>query len=183
MRDADPKRADSKSSDSKTRGIQGWTLALPLLLILLWALAVEWQRTQARLTASRELLRIEADAQAAMRLPELPREQLMKQIEVLRALEPLDPSEFGIPLAIGSHFLLLGSSSSAIRWYEQALRLEIRPEILYNLARAQALAGNAETSAESLEKARVLDPQRFVGEEPPAARAATSSIEPAAEGG
>jgi tetratricopeptide (TPR) repeat protein len=165
------------------RAVNGWKLAVPLLLVLLWAMAGQWQRTRARLTASRELLRIEADALEAARQAALPRELLQSQIEVLRALGPLDPSEFGIPLAIGSHFLLLGSSSSAIRWYEQALRLETRPEILFNLARAQALAGNVELSAEYLEQARRLDPLRFAGEEPPAAHAASSPAEPATKGG
>ncbi len=138
-------------------------VVLPLLVVVLLAIAHEWQRGRARLTASRALSGLESSVARSLATGGAAEAQLQAGVQLLRKLdeEKLDPSEVGIPMALGSHYLLLESPDAAIRWYETALALETRPEILINLARAHRMAGNEEQALLYLEQAQVLDPLRY----------------------
>lgn len=76
----------------------------------------------------------------------------------LRDAEERDPLEVGIPIALGSVHLLLGSPQVAIEYYEKALALEKRPEIYLNLGRAQLGKGDKEAARTSFATALKLDP-------------------------
>lgn len=139
--------------------IRGWLLGVVLALVLVWAIAFQWQRSRERLTADRTLqqveLRVAQDVQRGTVRPEL----LRQQVEMLRTLWLLDPTGYGIPLAAGSHYLVLGEPRSAIRWYERAWALQARPEIALNLSRAWFAEGDRDEAERYMDRVRVLDPQ------------------------
>ena len=138
-------------------------IALALFVLCIWALNVQWERARSRLTASRVLLQVEVQMAGQLQQGGVSPQGLRANIELLRRVhdDELDAADFAIPLAIGSHYLLLENADSAIRWYERALELETRPEILVNLARAHELAGRQEESDRYLEQARDLDPLHY----------------------
>ena len=134
---------------------------------------VHLERSRERLTVSRVLSEIEIQVQILQRKGELREQQLLANIELLKRIEALDPSEAAIPLQIGSHYLLMQRPSAAVRWYEKALALEPRPEVLANLSLAYRMANDAEQANEYLRKAQILDPKRF-GAIPPATELASA---------
>ena len=136
-------------------------LALVVVALVAALLILQWQRVRQRMTASRALLQIEQKVNTDLSRGQLDPAQLRAQLELLRSVEPLDPSDFGIKLAIGSHYYLLREPLSAIRFYEEAAELELRPEILVNLSRAWQMEGNEQKAQELLERAKQLDPSRF----------------------
>ncbi len=129
-----------------------------VLLLLLVALGLELGRSRNRLRASAILWRTEGVARAAVASGRAPRELLSENLHWLRKAEKLDPVEVALPLARGTHHLLLGSGEAAMDAYSDALRLEPRPEIYLNLGRAQRLAGQSFAAEQSFATAVQLDP-------------------------
>lgn len=137
--------------------MNGRLLAWPLLLLLALALAGQTIRWDDRLTANRALRGIEALTAAAVRVGRA--DVLRANIESLRRMEKRDPLEVGLPLARGSQHLLLRQGQAAISAYEEALKLEPRPEIYLNLGRALALEGRIEEARQSFRTAVRLSPR------------------------
>ena len=137
--------------------MNGRLLAWPLLLVLALALAGQTIRWDDRLTANRALRGIEALTAAAIRVGRA--DVLRANIESLRRMEKRDPLEVGLPLARGSQHLLLRQGQAAISAYEDALKLEPRPEIYLNLGRALALEGRIEEARQSFRIAVRLSPR------------------------
>ncbi len=134
-------------------------LTAGLLAVLIFVSVHQTRSARARLTASRTLFQVENSVTAKMRLGTLDPRELRAQIALLQRVQPLDPADFAIPMAIGSQYLLLQNAPSAIRWYEKALSLEIRPEIALNLSRAHDMAGDEAEARRYREMAEVLDPR------------------------
>lgn len=141
-------------------------LALALLALVMMAGYHHYQRSRARLTVSRVLTQVERQILELQRRGQLSQPQLLANIELLKRIEHLDPSEPAIPMQIGSHYLLLQRPSAAVRWYEKALELEPRPETLANLSLAYRMANDMGVANDYLRKAKILDPRRFANVEP-----------------
>lgn len=137
--------------------MNGRLLAWPLLLLLALAFAGQTIRWDDRLTANRALRGIEALTAAAVRVGR--GDVLRANIESLRRMEKRDPLEVGLPLARGSQHLLLRQGQAAISAYEDALKLEPRPEIYLNLGRALALEGRTEEARQNFRIAVRLSPR------------------------
>lgn len=141
--------------------MNGRTLAGPLVLVLALALGGQTVRWRDHMAASRILKSVERLTLSARRTY-----VLYTNIELLRRAEKLDPSEVGIPLARGSQHYLLRQSQAAIEAYEEALRLEPRPEIYLNLGRALDLGGRRDEASRAFFLATRIDP-RLLPEVPP----------------
>ncbi len=137
--------------------MNGRLLAWPLLLVLALALAGQTIRWDDRLTANRALRGIEALTAAAVQVGRA--DVLRANIESLRRMEKRDPLEVGLPLARGSQHLLLRQGQAAISAYEEAVKLEPRPEIYLNLGRALALEGRTEDARQNFRIAMRLSPR------------------------
>jgi tetratricopeptide (TPR) repeat protein len=137
--------------------VNGRLLAWPLLVVLALALAGQTIRWDDRLTANRALRGIEALTAAAIRVGRA--DVLRANIESLRRMEKRDPLEVGLPLARGSQHLLLRQGQAAISAYEDAMKLEPRPEIYLNLGRALALEGRTEEARQNFRIAVRLSPR------------------------
>jgi tetratricopeptide (TPR) repeat protein len=141
--------------------MNGRALVWPLLLVLGLALVGQTIRWRERMTASRILNTVERMTMNARRTY-----VLYTNIELLRRAERLDPLEVGIPLARGSQHYLLRQPQAAVEAYEEALRLEPRPEIYLNLGRALDLAGRRDEARRAFFLASRMDP-RLLPEVPP----------------
>ncbi len=132
---------------------------LAIVLSVSLALGVFWQvqRSAERRLASRLLARVEAISLQLVAAGQAPRQILQRNLRDLRRAEELDPVESGIPLALGSQYLLLSRPQAAEQAYLDALAVEPRPEIYLNLGKAQMLAGQEAEARESFDKAVVLD--------------------------
>lgn len=84
---------------------------------------------------------------------------VIQNVAALRAIAELDPAEVGIPVALGSQYLLLGRYASAAAAYEQALRLEVRPETYLNLGRAMLGSQRRDDALDAFERAVLLSPR------------------------
>ncbi|HYU33546.1 MAG TPA: tetratricopeptide repeat protein [Thermoanaerobaculia bacterium] len=136
--------------------MSGRVLVWPLVLVLGLALVAQTVRCRDRLNASRKLHTVEATTLAAYRAQRT--DILRANIEVLRQAARRDPLEVGIPVARGSEHLLLGQPQAAIDAYEEALRLEPRPETYLYLGRALDLAGRTDEAARAFRLALRIDP-------------------------
>ncbi|HEY0510700.1 MAG TPA: O-antigen ligase family protein [Thermoanaerobaculia bacterium] len=150
-------------------GIPGRTLAAFLALVLAAALVGQTMRWHDRATGSRLLRRVELLSLAAASAGQAPPALLAANLDDLRRAAPLDPVEVGIPIARGTQYYLLGRPEAAERSYEEALRLEPRPEGYLNLGRAQWQGGRKEEAMRSFGVAVQLDPL-LARELPPGAR-------------
>ncbi|MDY7094776.1 MAG: hypothetical protein SX243_17530 [Acidobacteriota bacterium] len=130
-----------------------------ILLSVALAVGVVWQvqRSAERRLASRLLARVEAISLQLVAARQAPRQILQRNLRDLRRAEELDPVESGIPLALGSQYLLLNRPQAAEQAYRDALAVEPRPEIYLNLGKAQSLAGKDEEARQSFDKAVALD--------------------------
>jgi tetratricopeptide (TPR) repeat protein len=140
--------------------VNGRVLVWPLVLVLGLALAGQTVRWRERMAASRILKAVEGRTLTARRTS-----QLRENIKQLRRAGRLDPLEIGIPIARGSQYYLLRQSQAAVDAYEEALRLEPRPEIYLNLGRALELAGRKEEAGRAFRLALRIDPR--LGQEVP----------------
>ena len=141
--------------------MNGRVLVWPLVLVLGLALLGQTVRWRERMTASRLLNTVERMTLTARRAS-----VLYTNIELLRRAGQLDPLEIGIPIARGSQHYLLRQPQAAVEAYEEALRLEPRPEIYLNLGRALDLAGRREEASRAFFLASRIDP-RLLPEIPP----------------
>jgi tetratricopeptide (TPR) repeat protein len=147
--------------------MSGRVLVWPLVLVLGIALLGQTVRWRERMTASRLLSTAERVTLSARRASEL-----RGNIARLRQAGQLDPLEIGIPIARGSQHYLLRQPQAAVEAYEEALRLEPRPEIYLNLGRALDLAGRREEASRAFFLASRIDP-RLLPEIPPEYRPGT----------
>ncbi|HVS13703.1 MAG TPA: tetratricopeptide repeat protein [Thermoanaerobaculia bacterium] len=134
-----------------------WVVA-PLLAALVW-----WssERAYDRLRASVVLQGAESQgariAAQWSRLGPQARPLVTAHLQALRAVRELAPADARVPLAIGSHYLLLENATSATEWYRRALAVEPRAEIYLNLGRAALLAGDRPAALEHFRTAIRLD--------------------------
>lgn len=147
--------------------MNGRILVGPLVLLLGLALLAQTTRWQDRLAANRALRGVELLTVAAIQAKRA--DVLHANLESLRRAARRDPLEVGIPIARGSQHLLLGQAQAAIEAYEEAVRLEPRPETYLNLGRAFALAGRYEEARRSFRMAVRINP-RLASQVPPAHR-------------
>jgi tetratricopeptide (TPR) repeat protein len=135
------------------------------ILVLLAATVLYLRYAEGRLRASRQLAAVEqmtvqlAQQGAFARRPLPPQVRRLLESGASGLLEAgeRDPVEFGIPMARGSLFYLLGRSGAAVRAYEEALALEARSEIYANLGRVYFTAGDQDAAREAFRKAQRLD--------------------------
>jgi tetratricopeptide (TPR) repeat protein len=111
-----------------------------------------------RLRANRVLRVAEEDADLMARRGQLDRGLLRRNAAALELAQAGAPDDERIPLAAGSHYLLLGELSNASTWYRRALELAPRAETHLNLARVAWLRGDAENARAHFAKAVVLSP-------------------------
>jgi tetratricopeptide (TPR) repeat protein len=139
--------------------MNGRVIVWPLVLVLGIALVGQTVRWRDRRTASRTLRTVEAVTLAAYKAqrPDV----LRAHIEILRQAAKRDPLEIGIPIARGSQHFLLGQPQAAIDAYEEALKLEPRPETYLYLGRALDRAGRRDEARESFRLALRIDPRLF----------------------
>ncbi len=138
--------------------IRSWQLGVPLIALLLIALGAHFGSAGDRLEAARILrttsLVAQRSAQQGGQVPAI----LRANLRPLRRARELDTLEVGVPMALGSHYLLLGNAAAAIEWYEKAIDLEPRPNLYFNLARALLMAERSSEAFEHLDSAVRLDP-------------------------
>jgi tetratricopeptide (TPR) repeat protein len=137
-------------------GRAGFWLLAPLLAL---ALLAQTKRATERLQASKELHTVEVMTLQAARVGNRGDALLRLNLGVLRRAAEHDPTEVGIPMAIGSQYLLLGKAPEAIASYQAALALEPRPETYLSLGKAQLLAGDLDAARASFDSAVALDPR------------------------
>jgi tetratricopeptide (TPR) repeat protein len=133
-------------------------IVLPLLAALSW-----WSAARGfdRLRASATLQAAEQQgARIAAQMSSLgpqARPLITRNLQALRAVQEMAPADARIPLAIGSHYLLLENASSATEWYRRALEVEPRAEIYLNLGRAALVAGERDAALGHFRTAVQLD--------------------------
>jgi len=127
-----------------------------VVLVLLVALALQTDRLIDRIRANTALRQAEALSLIGEQRGQQGTGLLQLSLRILRGAQKDAPGEVGIPIAIGSTHLLLDSPQAAIDAYEEALALEVRPEIYLNLGRAQLAAGHREEARVSFARAVAL---------------------------
>lgn len=138
--------------------MKGKLLVWPVALALLVGLVLQTGRWRDRMAASRSLRQVELLTMAALSSGRAPRGLIPANLEALRRAAALDPLEVGIPIARGSQHLLLRNHRAAIAAYEEAARLEPRPEIDLNLGRVLLDAGRTEEARAAFQRAVRLSP-------------------------
>jgi tetratricopeptide (TPR) repeat protein len=137
--------------------MKGRTLAALLTVLLVLALAGQTVRWRDRLAGSRLLANAEALTLAVV-AGQVPQRALAENLKALRAAAALDPAEVGVPIALGSQYLLLGRAEPAEQAYLEALRLEPKAEVYLDIGRAQWMAGRREEALRNFALAVRLDP-------------------------
>jgi tetratricopeptide (TPR) repeat protein len=137
--------------------MNGRVLVWPLLLVLGIALAGQSLRWRDRLTASRILNTVEKLTMPAYRAQRM--DLLQTHVELLHRAQVRDPLEVGIPVARGSQHFLLRQPEAAIGAYEEALRLEPRPETYLYLGLALDSAGRFDEAGRAFRLAARIDPR------------------------
>ncbi|HVS15403.1 MAG TPA: tetratricopeptide repeat protein [Thermoanaerobaculia bacterium] len=154
-------------------------------LVLAASIALTWwssERAERRLRANLMLSFAERQgSQIAAQSGQMNRQlrpAIASTVQSLRQALPDAPADSRIPLAIGSHYLLLGNATEAAGWYQRGLELEARPEIYLNLGRAALLAGDRDSAIEHFRNALLIDvklrrsvPQELREEMPPPPKA------------
>lgn len=132
-------------------------LGLALCGLALAALGLETARAGRLLGANRRLRAVEITSLRAAQLGKQGEPLLLANLTVLRDGERMDPAEIGLRMARGSVYYLLGRMEDAVSGYQDALRLEPRPEIYLNLGRALAALGRRAESDAAVARAIRLD--------------------------
>lgn len=148
---------------------EGKSLGFILTAWLGMALAMQTVRWSDRMEASRRLRQAELVTMAAAVRGEVSPPLLARNLESLRVAAAKDPLEVGIPIALGTQYLLLSRFDRAAEEYGRAIELEPRPEGYLNLGRAQWMAGRTDEARLSFATAVRLDP-RLESELPRGAR-------------
>jgi len=139
--------------------VTGRLLVWPLLVVLALALAGQTVRWRDRMLGGRLLRTAELLSMRALATGGAPPQLIAVNLNALRRAADLDPVEVGIPIARGTQFLLAANPEAALDAYRQALALEPRPEIYFNLGRALHGAGRTEEARRQFEIALRLDPR------------------------
>lgn len=137
--------------------MNGRLLVWPLVLVLGIALVGQSVRWRNRLSVSRLLNTVERMTLPAYRAQRA--DVLQTHVELLRRAEERDPLEVGLPTARGSQHFLLRQNQAAIGAYEEALRLEPRPETYLYLGRALDQEGRTDEAARAFRTALRIDPR------------------------
>lgn len=137
--------------------MNGRVIVWPLVLVLGLALVGQTFRWRDRMTASRVLNTVERLTVPAYKAQRL--DLLRTNIDLLRRAGRRDPLEVGIPVARGSQHYLLRQPQAAIDAYEEALRIEPRPETYLYLGRALYMAGRGEEAGRDFRLALRIDPR------------------------
>lgn len=124
--------------------MKGRTLAWIICAVLAVALAAQTVRWRSLLTASRQLRRVELLAAAASSRGRASLELLAGGLQTLRSAQELDPTEVKIPMARGELQLLFRNYQSAVEAYQDAEKIEPRPEVYLGLGHAYARLGRTE---------------------------------------
>ncbi len=138
-------------------GGPGRILAWGIVLLLVAALGLQTVRARNLLRASRILNTAEQVTLQLAARGQVPPTILWRNLEVLRQAEELAPASVGVLVAQGGQHLLLQRPDEAARQYRRALELEPRPEIWFNLGRAQWAMEEREAAVESWVTASRLD--------------------------
>jgi O-antigen ligase len=134
-------------------------VAVALAATLAGALAIHGRALLGRLEASRIRRTTTEVARLAMRSgAAAARPVLQVNLRPLRRAAELDPIEAGVPMAIGSHYLLLGNGPAALDAYRRGLEIEPRSTLYLNQARALLELGRRDQAMASIAQALVLDP-------------------------
>jgi Flp pilus assembly protein TadD len=145
---------------------------MPALMALL--VAGQMQRSSALMKAQRLLYSVERRTLEMLRTGEIDKAKLRAHLAALSDARALDPAEVAIPMQIGSQYMMLGELEPARSAYFEALRLEMRPEILVNLGKVRYGQGARPEAIRLFRKAVLLDP-RMQREVPPDLKAAVSN--------
>ena len=137
--------------------MSGKILAPVAAALLLATLILALRSDLRRLEASRTLHRAEIITVGALSVGQVSRALLQQNIRDLRRAADQDPLEVGIPIALGSQYLLLRSPQAAQAAYRSALALESRPEIYLNLGKASQMAGDLDEAWKHYDQALLLD--------------------------
>jgi O-antigen ligase len=111
-----------------------------------------------RLRANRVLRVAEEDADLMARRGRLDRGLLRRNAAALELAQAGAPDDERIPLAAGSHYLLLGELSNASTWYRRAPERAPRAETYLNLGRTAWLRGDVVNARAHVAKAVILSP-------------------------
>lgn len=133
-----------------------WLAVLAPLLAV--AVAGQAVRAHHRVEASRIVRRTEGIAQRVLEQGGRGVPALVANLRELDRAAELDPSDPAIPLARGSHHLLLGRPGAAEADYRRALELEPRAEAYLNLGRALSRQGKEPEARERFRQSMTLDP-------------------------
>lgn len=137
---------------------KGRVVAVGLGVVLAAALVYQLDRARDRLHAQTVLRTVQLVSSQMVASGRVVPRVLWHHVRVLEDAEVLEPSNVALPLARGSQYLLLGRFDEAAEVYEEALALEVRPEIHLNLGRAYARAGDAAKAREHFAAAVELAP-------------------------
>jgi tetratricopeptide (TPR) repeat protein len=140
--------------------MKGRVLVWPLVLVLAVALVGQTVRWRERMMASRILGSVERLTLPAYRAGRA--DLLRTNVELLRRAAPHNPLEVGIPTARGSQHYLLRQPQAAADAYEEALRIEPRPETYLYLGRALDQLGRTEEASRAFRLAVRIDPKLLV---------------------
>lgn len=111
-----------------------------------------------RLSASQTVKAVEARTFEVVGLGRAPAGLLHANVVELERAARLDPSNVGVLIALGSQYLVMHVPDAAIETYRRALRLEPRPEIYLNIARAYLMEGNRAEARRNFRVALQLSP-------------------------
>ena len=124
--------------------MKGRTLAWIVCAVLAAGLAAQTVRWHSTLTASRQLRSVELLAAAASSRGRASLALLAGGLQGLRTAQELDPKQVKIPMARGELHLLFRNYEAAVEAYQDAEKIEPRPEVYLGLGHAYARLGRAE---------------------------------------
>lgn len=139
-------------------GDRRW-LGLLATALVLAALFAQTSRGRALVGANRRLRAVEVTSLAAARQGRRADPLLLANLSVLREAERMDPADVALRVARGSVYFLLGRMEQAVSSYEDALRLEPRPEIYFNIGRAKVALGDRGAADTAFARAIRIDPR------------------------
>jgi tetratricopeptide (TPR) repeat protein len=127
--------------------------------LVLAALFAQTSRGRALVGANQRLRAVEVTSLAAARQGERAEPLLLANLSVLREAERMDPADVALRVARGSVYFLLGRMEQAVASYEDAQRLEPRPEIYFNIGRAKLALGDRGAADTAFARAIRIDPR------------------------
>jgi tetratricopeptide (TPR) repeat protein len=151
----EPSRAQAKAPGA--RGARGWWRIVAATFLGVTTLLGSHVGVE-RLRANRILRDTEDRASAMAASGRIEPGILASSVSRLQGARRGARDDERIPLAIGSHHLLLGDLESAEAWYQESLALAPRAETFLNLGRLHWLRGDVEQARNLFTKAVVLNP-------------------------